>query len=222
MLDLELHYDRTNQNLILIRKIQKPVSRDDEYSTDCLTAFRHYISGVNHVITQIRIIENTRERKVAEYRWHPVLPALSRIILFQLNFNTANDNGSIIRQIHLHNFTVNNDGYHGNISFDCIQIERVMIYFTYSDAVNVLDNVLEDRRFVSETFKPFSYVRELITTQGDNPLHGRNLKWAYKLEDSSQIDQSNIPYHENVTYAKLLDDYGEGKIHIYLDQDENQ
>jgi hypothetical protein len=149
--------------------------------------------------------------------------ARSKLILVNIQFGNIL-NGVAITQIHLHNLTINSVGYYTDITIDSVTVEKFTVHFTYSDEIRALDNTLENSRVQRENAKPFSYVNELKHTQGDNPLLNRNLHWAYNVTGSEeQIDEANINIegegvdHQNVTYAQLKDNYGEGNIHIFLE-----
>lgn len=219
-----LSYDTHSLTLKLTKKIQKPINRTIEFwkRLDGIHAFRSHIEMQTNTPPH-NVLYHTPSEKVVEYVWQNIIPSISKLILLNIQFNTFSS-GVAITQIHLNHLTINSDGYHTDITIDSVAVERITVHFTYSNAINGLDDTLETSRVVRENDKPFSYVNELKYTQGDNPLLNRNLHWKYIVTDSGeQIDQANIHVedehvdHKNVTYAQLKDNYGEGNIHIYLE-----
>lgn len=223
MLSCSLSYDTQSSTLKLTKKIQKPINRTPTFwkILDGIGAFVSHIQMQINNPCQTRVY-HTLSEKVYEHVWQNITPANSKLVLLNIQFN--NSNGVAITQIHLHNLTINLGGYYTDITIDSVAVERFTVHFTYSNDIHVLDNALENSRVVRENEKPFSYVNELKSTLGDNPLYNRNLHWKYNVTNSDeQIDQADILIenepvnHENVTYAQLRDTYGEGNIHIYLE-----
>lgn len=224
MLSCSLSYDTQSLTLTLTKKIQKPINRTTTFWKICdgIDAFRSHIELQTNTPSQNKLSHNPSE-KVVEYVWQNIIPSISKLILVNIQFGNIL-NGVAITQIHLHNLTINSVGYYTDITIDSVTVEKFTVHFTYSDEIRALDNTLENSRVQRENAKPFSYVNELKHTQGDNPLLNRNLHWAYNVTGSEeQIDEANINIegegvdHQNVTYAQLKDNYGEGNIHIFLE-----
>jgi hypothetical protein len=218
---IEIEYNITNQMLIFTIRKQKPISINSNF---CVNAFLDHVTSLSGHEGSGRVIEKTPKIKVYQFTFFNIIPSVSKVLLFKINFETVYRYGTIITQMHLNNFIMNAHGYRGNISFDCIQVERFSVLFTYSDELNTLDPDLETSRVVHEIDTPFSYIHELVTMTGDNPLHGLNLRWSYRpidppidspIDSPQEIDQANLSIdHTSITYAQLADAYGEGNIHI--------